>query len=187
MAWPDTTGAMWRLGWAAIMLLAGACQARSQAADRMLRLVGAPKPGVVNPSVIGADCLHRYAAADSALLAENCEASVADTLRFSQVDGEGHVLFEGRRIYVDAGRLRRLADSIEAAIEQVQGAAIRCPVDSATDPYTERLRLWHVRGRTWFLRTTTMDAPRRYPSIEFESDADRRLCRGYIGPPMHRG
>lgn len=187
MVRPETTGAMRRLACATILIVIGACVARSQAPDQMLRLIGAPEPGVVSPSAQGADCLRRYAPADSALLAENCEAGIADTLRFSQVNREGHVLFEGKRIYVDAARLRRLADSIETAIERIEGMATPCPVDSSADPYTERLLLWHVRGRTWFLRTTTLDAPRRYPAIEFESDAGTRLCKDYIGPPMHTG
>lgn len=187
MARSSTAGAMYGLACAIVVFATGACLTRPQASDRMLRLIGAPDPGVVGPTAIGADCLSRYAAADSAVLSQNCEATDADTLRFSQVEGKGKILFEGRRIYVDAGRLRRLADSIEAAIQEVQGEALRCPVDSARDPYTERLRLWHVRGRTWFMRTTTIDAPRSYPSIEFESDVGRKSCADWFGPPMHRG
>lgn len=174
---------------AAIFCVMVGCMGRRSDVDRLLSLVGArTEPQAVASSLPGARCLTRRSSVNGPKLGENCVVRIADTLRFSVVLADGKALVRGRRIFVDSIRLRPLADSIERALEQAHGHAIHCQLDSATDPYTERLRLWHATGRTWFLRTTTIVAPKAlFPSIQFESDAGTRLCDGWIPEPMLNG
>lgn len=178
-----------RFGCAAAICTMVACVARSKNVDRMLRIVDArTEPQAVSASLPDANCLTRRSTRSGPILGENCLIRVADTVRFSVVSADGRALMKGRRIFVDSTKLRSLADSIERAIEQTHGQAIHCKIDSATDPYTERLRLWHTQGRTWFLRTTTIVAAKAlFPSIQFQSDAGTRLCDGWIPQPMLSG
>lgn len=146
---------------------------------------GAPS---ANPLAANVNCDTLFLARfNRGMMSRGCSYRIADSMFYWYTTLNDSVMVRGRRMRVNAERLRPLADSVQTALSARFRRGVSCLGLDATDTYTGNFHSWLLDNRTIFLRTTMLNAPHSlFPALTLESMAGHNACameRG--GPPAH--